>query len=208
MPIPERRLHQTDSAKFRMRDIFPPTETIRCVGRPAFRSQGTRDYACLLDFDVEVESWTCLPLELHLPEGPHVPDFAVKYKNACVLVDILADTASASSGVSQAAADAGYGYRSIRIHEIPSGHRLQNARDLLRYSRCTCPLGDRIRILAALDDRGSLTLAECIPAFQETRPIAGLASLVLNRFLEIELDDAPIGTDTIVRRARYDLAGG
>ncbi|WP_210388408.1 hypothetical protein [Mesorhizobium caraganae] len=74
--------------------------------------------------------------------------------------------------------------------------------DLLRYARWHCPLGDRVRLLAALDEHGSLTVAECLAAFHETVPIAGLSSLVLRRFVEIDLDEARIGPETAVRRIR------
>ncbi|WP_245330996.1 hypothetical protein [Mesorhizobium sophorae] len=63
-------------------------------------------------------------------------------------------------------------------------------------------MGDRIRLLGALDEAGSLSVGECLPAFRETRPMAGLASLVLQRFVEVELDQARIGPETAVRRRR------
>ncbi|AWM24856.1 hypothetical protein AOX55_00001596 [Sinorhizobium fredii CCBAU 25509] len=59
-----------------------------------------------------------------------------------------------------------------------------------------------MRLLAALDEHGTLTLAECLSAFRETRPIAGLASMVLNRFIDIDLDEALIGPESTVRRRR------
>jgi hypothetical protein len=78
--------------------------------------------------------------------------------------------------------------------------RLRNAKELLRYARYDVALSDRIRLLAALDEYSSMTLAEAITAFQETKPVAGLASLVLQRFVSIDLDDELIGPETIVRR--------
>jgi hypothetical protein len=59
-----------------------------------------------------------------------------------------------------------------------------------------------VRLLAALDEVGSMTVAECLPAFKETLPIAGFASLVLHHFIEIEPDEARIGPETTVRRRR------
>ena len=82
------------------------------------------------------------------------------------------------------------------------GFRLANARDLLRYARWLCPLGDRVRLLAALDEQGTIPLAECLSAFRETSAIAGLSSLILHRFVEVDLDEAPIGPETLVRRYR------
>jgi hypothetical protein len=40
--------------------FFYPLATIKCVGSPIFRSQDTRDFACLLDLDPDVLSWTCV----------------------------------------------------------------------------------------------------------------------------------------------------
>jgi hypothetical protein len=80
--------------------------------------------------------------------------------------------------------------------------RVKNAKDLLRYAKFEAALSDRIRLLAALDEHGSLSVAECLNAFQETKPIAGLASLVLHRFIMMDLDDALIGPETQVRRKR------
>jgi hypothetical protein len=85
--------------------------------------------------------------------------------------------------------------------ERDAGYRLRNARDLLRYGNFRCPLGDRIRVMAALDEVGSFTVAEGLGLFRECSPMAGLASLVLQRILTLELDDALISPDTLVRRA-------
>jgi hypothetical protein len=64
------------------------------------------------------------------------------------------------------------------------------------------PTRRQIRLLAALDEMGSLTVAESLAAFREGRPTGCLAALILHGFLEIELDDALIGPDTVVRRIR------
>jgi len=84
--------------------------------------------------------------------------------------------------------------------EIYDGFRLRNARDLLRYAATVTPLGDRLRLLGALEENGSLPLAECLNVFQEVRPVPGLASLVLHGYVEIDLDGAPIGPESSVRR--------
>jgi hypothetical protein len=79
---------------------------------------------------------------------------------------------------------------------------LKNAKDLLRYARHEAALADRIRLLAALDECSSLTVSEALMVFRETKPVAGLASLVLQRFVTMDLDDRLIGPETIVRRNR------
>jgi hypothetical protein len=63
-------------------------------------------------------------------------------------------------------------------------------------------LDDRIRLLTALEDAGELTLAEASCVFRETWPMRGVASLTLQRFVSIELDEAPIGPETRIRRWR------
>jgi hypothetical protein len=47
-----------------------------------------------------------------------------------------------------------------------------------------------------------LTVAECLNAFRETVPTPGLASLILHRFVDVDLDEARIGPETVVRRFR------
>ena len=101
-----------------------------------------------------------------------------------------------------AAAAIGAKYKIIARDELFSGHRLQNSRDLLRYGSYRTSLGDRVQLLRALDEHGSLTFAECMTAFRETLPVAGLASLILQGYLEVDLDEAPLGPETLVRRIR------
>ncbi len=93
-------------------------------------------------------------------------------------------------------------YRLVGHAEIYDGFLLQNARDLLRYQGHRVPLGDRVRLLACLDEHGSLTLSECLQIIRETQPVAAVASLILQRLLVVELDSALIGPETLVRRIR------
>ncbi|UIK14457.1 hypothetical protein LZK80_36660 (plasmid) [Rhizobium leguminosarum] len=72
----------------------------------------------------------------------------------------------------------------------------------MRYARHEAALSDRIRLLAALDEYSGLTVAEALGVFRETKPVAGLASMVLQRFVTMDLDERLIGPETIVRRKR------
>jgi hypothetical protein len=45
-----------------------------------------------------------------------------------------------------------------------------------------------------LEQEESTAVADCLGLFRETSPVAGLASLVLNRFATIDLDDELIGS--------------
>lgn len=179
---------------------FHPCATVRCSGRPLFRNRLARDLGCLLDLDRDVVEWACLPLVLRNRDQSHVPDFLVAGGQGVWLMD--ATDLAPEPWVEQATRDEGFRYRWRSAAEIRAGARLANARDLLRYASWSCPLGDRVRLLAALDEHGSLTVAECLSAFQETRPIAGLSSLILHRFIEIDIDEARIGPETPVRRCR------
>jgi len=179
---------------------FHPIGTIRCVGEPAFRNHLARDLGCLLDVDLDVEEWICQPLVLRNGSRSHVPDFLVTGGDErCLISAIEADP---ESWIVEAALEHGFRFRRKTAREIRAGSRLENACDLLRYARWHCPLGDRVRLLAALDEHGSMTFADCLPAFMEVRPIAGLSSLILHRFIEVDLDEGRIGPETQVRRTR------
>ena len=144
--------------------------------------------------------WRCGPGVLGKLE--HAPDFQVVYDDGrMALVDaydreLLADLASYENAIRNCE----IAYRRLSREEVHGGFRLKNAKDLLRYGNYVVPLGDRIRLLGALDANGSMSIVECLSAFQEVKPVAGLASLILNRYLEVDLDDAPLGPETAVRR--------
>lgn len=177
---------------------FPPRATIHCIGPAFFRSRGARDLACLLDLDLEVEAWECVPLELRSGDLRHTPDFRIY--NTSGRSCLLDASDGAESWVAEAAQTAGCAYECVTRERREQGWRLRNARDLLRYGNYRCPLGDRIRIMATLDEIGSFTIAEGLPLFREVTPIAGLASLVLQRMVSVDLDEALIGPETVVRR--------
>ncbi len=178
---------------------FPPKATMKCDGIPAFRNRAARDLACLLDVDDEVESWTCLPLELRHGDLTHSPDVLVGFVSGTRILMDAVDVRGAE-WIATAAEEAGYKYRAMKRAEREGGWRLRNARDLLRYGNYQCPLGDRIRVMATIDEVGSFTVAEGLSLFREIPPMAGLASLILQGLIVVDLDDALIGPDTVVRR--------
>jgi len=77
--------------------------------------------------------------------------------------------------------------------------RVSNARDLVRYARYEASLGDRVRLMAALDEMGSLTLAECMAVVREGRPMDAVACLILRGHLEVDIDESLLGPGTVVR---------
>jgi len=179
--------------------IHRPRATVYCRGTPIFRSRAARDLGCLLDVDPDVEAWECQPRELRIGNRRHAPDFLVTYVGGVKwLLD--ASEEQGDPAVTEASLREGYRHRFIAREERESGFRLRNARDLLRYGNYRCPLGDRIRVIATLDEVGSFSVAEALGLFREVSPMAGLASLILQRILAIELDEALINPDTTVRR--------
>ncbi|WP_048707575.1 hypothetical protein [Microvirga massiliensis] len=184
---------------------FPPRGTVRCVGRPLFRTQTARDVGCLLDVDPAVTAWACLPRVLHHRDEWHVPGLAVTRATHVTLLDAVPTSGAPPlpGWVPVAAQSLGHRYEIRHEIDVRDGFRLENARDLLRYASYRISLGDRVRLLALLDEHGPLPLAACMQAVRDARDAIGvIAALALRRFLEIELDEARIGPDTRVARFR------
>ncbi|MBB6305093.1 hypothetical protein GGE67_005757 [Rhizobium leucaenae] len=181
--------------------IFYPQQTVRCSGTALFRSQLARDIACLLDVDDGVTSWSCLDEPFRCNEEVHFPDLVVQRDDCRTIIQADERSGAVPIWLASAAHSAGYGYQAMSRDDLPE-LRLRNAKDLLRYSRYEVPLDDRIRLLAALDEHGNLTVAECLSAFRSVPPIPGLASLALARLITMDLDEKLIGPETIVRRYR------
>lgn len=181
-------------------EIFYPLSTVRCVGPVLFRDQLARDIACLLDVDDDVLSWSCRSLLLSNDGQVYKPDFMVERADLRFVVDGVRDD-GAPDWTKAKSIEAGFPYEAIVASALPR-IRLKNAKDLLRYARYEAPLSDRIRLLAALDECSRLTVAEALIVFREIKPVAGLASMVLHRFIEMDLDERLIGPETIVRRRR------
>ncbi|TBD47117.1 hypothetical protein [Rhizobium ruizarguesonis] len=182
---------------------FRPYGTIRCSNSSFFGSQLARDLGCLLDVDDDVVAWCCRPygmdnvlIEIGWKGSP--PDFLVTYSSGRdVYVHAVEDEGDPE--VTEAAACRQIWHRFAKAQDIRAGCRLQNAKDLLRYANYQTPLGDRIRLLAALEQEGSATVAECLSTFREIAPMAGLSSLILNRFVAVDLDAELITPHTVVR---------
>ena len=182
--------------------IFHPVGTVKCDGVPLFRSQAARDVGCILDMNPSVTAWRCMPSPFGAGGIAYVPDFQVFDEDGATLYLDAPDRA-VSVDVTVIASEAkriDARYQLLERAEIYDGFRLRNAKDLLRYAGTVTPLGDRLRLLAALDEHGSLPLAECLKTFQETKPVAGIASLILHGYVEVDLDEAPLGPETAVRR--------
>ncbi|CDN46567.1 Hypothetical protein RG540_CH03750 [Neorhizobium galegae bv. orientalis str. HAMBI 540] len=181
--------------------IFYPQQTVRCSGPAAFRNQLARDIACLLDVDDDVTSWSCLSEALRYGGEVYFPDLLVERESCRTLIQADNRCEGAPTWLIEAAHLAGFEIQILARPDLPDV-RLRNAKDLLRYARYEVALDDRVRLLAALEEHGTLTVAECLSVFRNVPPIPGLASLVLARIVAIDLDDALIAPETIVRRYR------
>ncbi|OWV99543.1 hypothetical protein [Rhizobium sp. R693] len=189
--------------KVTLSPTYTPLATIKCDGPALFRSQQARDFACLLDLDPDVARWSAAPPLLRYGDDEYQVDFLVlTTEGGSFLIDVAQEEPSPPIWLSGAIESMGHRYRPVAMIDFADSFRLRNAKDLLRYGFYRAPLGDRIRLLAGLEEMGSLTIAECLSAIREGRPMPTLASLILQGFVEIDLDDALISPETQVRRIR------
>lgn len=188
--------------KVTLSPIYTPLATIKCDGRAQFRSQQARDFACLLDLDPDVARWSTAPPLLRNGDDEYQLDFVVLTENGSFLIDVGQEEPMPPIWLSAEIESMGHRYRSVAMIDLAESVRLRNAKDLLRYGFYRPPLGDRIRLLAGLEEMGSLTIAECLSAIQEGRPMPTLAALILQGFLEVDLDDDLLSPESQVRRIR------
>lgn len=184
---------------------FSPTATLKCIGQPLFRNQYARDYAAMMDLDPNVISWRCVPEAISNDSGSKNPcwwhvDFAVETVTEALLVEVWQTSTGGPSWLAGVAKRMGYRLQSVSLSDVDQC-MFHNAKDLMRYIGFEVPLGDRIRVLAALDEMGSLTLAEALCVCRESRPMYSIASLILTGILHVDLSEALLGPDTLVRRA-------
>lgn len=183
--------------------FFPPKNTVRCVGLPMFRTQMARDVGRLLDIGPSVISWTCLPMVLSRRNRHHIPDFAVTRAIGTNLVDAVPVLGKRTPPelVREAAQVPSHHYETYQEANLRGDIRLDHARDLLQYAAYRVSLGDRVHPHPARG--GSLPPSSCLQAVRRGQDaIAVIASLALQRSIEIELDEARIGPDTIISRFR------
>ena len=182
------------------KNVFYPLHSVRSPGPAVFRSQLARDLGCLLDVDETVVAWSPLAFGVHLDDRVHVVDYMVDHvdgtREFLDVTDYVGDPE-----VTETIACMKRRHRWVTAAEIRSGPRLENAKDLLRYARHRTHLNDRVRLLAALDEAGSLTVADTFTLFREVAPLAAISWMALHRFIAIDLNEDLIGPSTIIRRA-------
>ncbi len=182
--------------------------TVRCQGTPLFRSGLVRDLSCLLEVDPGVETWECLPFAIMLESTSgerrrHVPDFRVlRSDGSTMLIDALPAAGFKNRMAGLQAIDlADQRYEQVPEHSIRIEPRLSNAKELLRYAGVQVSLSDRVRFLAMLDEYGPTPISECLRGSRSAiDPITMIAVLTLRRFIDMDLDEAPIGPETVIRR--------
>ncbi|CAN7261995.1 hypothetical protein [Rhizobium sp. LjRoot258] len=64
-------------------------------------------------------------------------------------------------------------------------------------------MNDTIRLLAALEEAGSLTIAETFGLFRESPPMTAISWMILHRFVSADLGAGPIGPETSIRRFQW-----
>lgn len=185
-------------------NAFAPRGIVRCHGDALFRTKAARDAGCLFDLDASIVGWSCLPDVIVRNRQHHVPDFAVERASGLAFVDVIPAVGPPPPKWTAMAAEAmGHRYETIAEASFNDDFRLRNARDLLRYAAYDVALGDRVKLLAFLDEHGPAPLATCMSVLQNLRdPVGSIASLALRMFVEIELDHAPLGPDSMVSRLR------
>jgi hypothetical protein len=57
-------------------------------------------------------------------------------------------------------------------------------------------------MLSALEEAGSLTVAESLGVFREVQPMTGVSWMALHRMVVLDLDEAMIGPETVIRRVQ------
>jgi hypothetical protein len=145
-----------------------------------YRSEHARNVACLLDLDPKVVQWSSAPPLLHNGADEYQLDFVVITDNGSFLIEVGRKEPRPPQWVTSLAESMGHHYRPVAMAELEGSFRLQNAKDLLRYGFYRQALCDRIRLLAAMDEMGSLTVAEYMSAVREGRPMQTVAALALH----------------------------
>lgn len=172
---------------------------LRCVGEAVLATPLAVDLARLLDVDGDVERWSCAPAESDVADHAGIVFEVLRATGTERLLPSERSDAGGEARDRQPAC----GTARVRLitREDIDPVRLENAKLILPYARWRVSIDDRVRLLAALDDEGSVTLGECLAIFRNTsRPIAAVAAMALARVVDLDLDQ-PLGSRTrVIRR--------
>lgn len=151
------------------------------------------DVARLLDVDPEVDYWRC---RVAVDGCTHPADFSSHGDRGVEY--LFLQPAGQPHPASENLPPAARIVTPIDVDQV----RLENAKLILPFARWRVTIDDRIRLLAALDEDGSVTLADCLAIMRHaSRPVAAVAALALARVVDLDLD-TPLGSRTrVIRRA-------
>ncbi|WP_061937562.1 hypothetical protein [Aureimonas sp. AU22] len=167
---------------------------LRCIGDASFASALAADVALLLDVDPSVHRWRC---RVAVGRDGLVADFETWGSGGQEFLFVAADSPPSCDPRALALPSSAKVVGPDDVDPI----RLENARAIVPYARWRVTLDDRVRLLAALDEEGSVTLADCLGILRHTsRPVAAVAALALARVVDLDLDE-PLGSRTrVIRR--------
>lgn len=174
---------------------FAPSVVLKCKGPALFRSQKARNLACYFDLSPDVLIWSCMPILFGSTQTFHIPDFAVQRADGDYLVDVH-DTPEWALA---AAEDEGWLYDQ-HTYKMIEQTIIFNAVDLVPFASSTVSLGDRLRLLSALDDDGPLPLKHCCQLVRNaSEPMSALAALYFSGEVSFDLSER-ISPETRVSR--------
>lgn len=167
-------------------------QPLRCRGEVRLPSAFSMDVARLLDTDPAVEHWRC---QVPLVGIEGVADFITHGPGGQeqLILDLSDRLLPERSRLPQ-------NTRIVAAGDVDPV-RLDNAKLVLPFARWRVSLDDRVRLLAILDEEGTVTLADCLGIMRNTsRPVAAVASLALAHIVDMDLDE-PLGSRTrVIRR--------
>lgn len=171
---------------------------LRCVGEVALPTPLVTDVARLLDTEGDVDRWSCRSLQ-HPDGGSPESVFEVERTTGLERIRVMENGPAEPQHAGHRDAD-GTPVRFMFRADVDAV-RLENAQLILPHATWRVSLDDRIRLLAVLDEEGSVTLGECLAIFRNTsRPIAAVASLALAHVVDLDLD-TPLGSRSrVIRR--------
>lgn len=164
------------------------------------------DFLTLCDLDPEIATVSRGDVTLELAGGiGHQPAYRLVLEDgASILADVVRDVTALpapTQAIADAAAAAGHGYRLETAATLRAEPRFSTMRLVASCRRVRVGAGDRVRVLAALDEAGTLPLIEAASAARgAVDGVAAVLALACEGIVAIELE-GPLGPETRVRRA-------
>ncbi|MGP9820038.1 hypothetical protein ACTZWW_08485 [Salinarimonas sp. NSM] len=177
----------------------------KAAGRLPTASRLGADFLTLCDLDPEIVAVSRGDVTLEFTGGiGHQPAYRLVLEGgASILADVVPDASALpapTQAIADAAAAAGHGYRLETAATLRAEPRFTTMRLIASCRRVRVGAGDRVRILAALDEAGTLPLIEAASAARgAVDGVAAVLALACEGLVAVDLD-APLGPETPVRR--------